>query len=342
MSRIFDALQRSGTEQSGIEYPDLISVVTEVFEAPREQRPIADLPTVSEPVTAQPAILRSIPVPPLPVQPFSDQPVAVQSVVAQPAVAQASSVQTTTTDPFTKEVTGDGPLAFPSLEVVPTTTSRLVFMTEPDSLAAEKFRFLGVRLRQLQQSRPLKKVLVTSTIPEEGKSTVSANLAGVLARRKQSVLLIEGDLRRPTLAQQFGLGTLAGLGEWLQSGRQTVANVYRLEGPDFWFMPAGNPPENPLELLQSGRLSYLMGQLSNLFDWIIVDSPPLLPLADTTVWARVTDGTLLVAREGKSEKKQLQRGLEALKKSDLLGVVLNGCIHPDHKSYYQRYAPTVK
>jgi capsular exopolysaccharide synthesis family protein len=167
-------------------------------------------------------------------------------------------------------------------------------------------------------------------------------LAGVLARRKQSVLLIEGDLRRPTLAQQFGLGTLTGLGEWLQSGRQTVANVYRLEGPDFWFMPAGNPPENPLELLQSGRLSYLMGQLSNLFDWIIVDSPPLLPLADTTVWARVTDGTLLVAREGKSEKKQLQRGLEVLKKSDLLGVVLNGCIHPDHKSYYQRYAPTVK
>jgi capsular exopolysaccharide synthesis family protein len=342
MSRIFDALQRSGTEQSGIEYPDLISMVTEVFEAPREQWPIADPPTAPEPAATQPAILRSIsvqsiPVPPIPVQPISDQPVAVQSVIVQP-----TDVQTTTTDPFTKEVTGDGPLAFPSLDVLPTTTSRLVFMTEPDSLAAEKFRFLGVRLRQLQQSRPLKKVLVTSTIPEEGKSTVSANLAGVLARRKQSVLLIEGDLRRPTLAQQFGLGRLAGLGEWLQSGRQTVANLYRLEGPDFWFMPAGNPPENPLELLQSGRLSYLMGQLSNLFDWIIVDSPPLLPLADTTVWARVTDGTLLVAREGKSEKKQLQRGLEALKKSDLLGVVLNGCIHPDHKSYYQRYLPTVK
>jgi capsular exopolysaccharide synthesis family protein len=337
MSRIFDALQRSGTEQSGVEYPDLISVVTEVFEAPREQRPIADPPTAPEPATAQAALLRSISVPPMSFQPVSDQPVAVQSADVQP-----SSVQTTTTDPFTKEVTGDGPLAFPSLEVVPTTTSRLVFMTEPDSLAAEKFRFLGVRLRQLQQSRPLKKVLVTSTIPEEGKSTVSANLAGVLARRKQSVLLIEGDLRRPTLAQQFGLGRLAGLGEWLQSGRQTVTNVYRLEGPDFWFLPAGNPPENPLELLQSGRLSYLMGQLSNLFDWIIVDSPPLLPLADTTVWARVTDGTLLVAREGKSEKKQLQRGLEALKKSDLLGVVLNGCIHPDHKSYYQRYSPTVK
>ena len=88
-----------------------------------------------------------------------------------------------------------------------------------------------------------------------------------------------------------------------------------------------------------GLLSQLMAQLANLFDWIVVDSPPLLPLADTTVWARLTDGTLLVAREGKSQKRQLQRGLEALKTSDLLGVVLNGCTHSDHESYYQRYAP---
>ncbi len=327
MSRIFDALQRSGTEQSGVEYPDLVSIVTEVFEAPREQRPIPEPAPTLEPVAALPAVV---------------PPISVQSIPGEPVADQPANVQTTTTEPFTKEVTGDGPVDFPSLEVSVLPTSRLVFLSEPDSLAAEKFRFLGVRLRQLQQSRPLKKVLVTSTIPEEGKSTVSANLAGVLARRKQSVLLIEGDLRRPTLAQQFGLGRLAGLGEWLQSGRQTVSNVYRLEGPNFWFMPAGNPPENPLELLQSGRLSYLMRQLADLFDWIIVDSPPLLPLADTTVWSRVTDGTLLVAREGKSEKKQLQRGLEVLKKSDLLGVVLNGCVHPDHKSYYQRYSPTTK
>ena len=107
-------------------------------------------------------------------------------------------------------------------------------------------------------------------------------------------------------------------------------------------MPAGNPPENALELLQSGRLSQLMTQFANFFDWIIVDSPPLLPLADTTVWARVTDGTLLVTREGKTQKAQLQRGLEALKKSDLLGVVLNGCSHPDHQSYYHQYAPAAK
>ncbi|MFZ0808662.1 MAG: hypothetical protein WAN03_20880, partial [Candidatus Sulfotelmatobacter sp.] len=82
--------------------------------------------------------------------------------------------------------------------------------------------------------------------------------------------------------------------------------------------------------------------LAGMFDWILVDSPPLLPLADTTVWARLTEGTLLVAREGKTERSQLMQGLEILKKSDLLGVVLNGCSHSDHKNYYQRYSPPTK
>jgi len=314
MSRIFDALQRSGTEQSGIEYPDMVSVITEVFEAPRG-RPSAGRATAD---STPPIQVREIQVPQVPMTTtMTEAPVEVTEQVTE----------------------NTAPAEFPSVQVSVATSSRLVFFTEPDSLAAEKFRFLAVRLRQLRQSRSLKKVLVTSTIPEEGKSLVSANLAGVLSRRMQKVLLLEGDLRRPILAQQFGLGRLAGLGEWLQSGLQTPSNIYHLGGPDFWLMPAGDPPANPLELMQSGRLSQLMGQLETLFDWIIVDSPPLLPLADTTVWARLTDGTLLVAREGKTEKASLQRGLEILKKSDLLGVVLNGCSGSDHESYYQRYSP---
>jgi len=102
-------------------------------------------------------------------------------------------------------------------------------------------------------------------------------------------------------------------------------------------MPAGTLPTNPLELMQSGSLSRLMGQLANMFDWIIVDSPPLLPLADTTVWARMTDGILLVVRQGKTQKSLLQRGLEMVKKSDLLGVVMNGCTDSNLTNYYQAY-----
>jgi capsular exopolysaccharide synthesis family protein len=218
--------------------------------------------------------------------------------------------------------------------------SRLVCLSDNESLAAEKFRFLSVRLRQIQQSRPLKKVLITSTIPEEGKSMVCANLAAVLARRKQQrTLLLEGDLRRPVLGARFGLGKLSGLTEWLKGDSQAMTSLYHLDGAGFWFLPAGHPAENPLELMQSGRLSSLIEQLTASFDWIIIDSPPVLPLADTSLWARLVDGVILVAREGVTQKRQLKRGLEALDQSKLLGMVLNSSTNSDHENYYQRYSP---
>ena len=278
MSRIFDALQRSGIEQTGVEYPDTMSVAVRVFEAEHKE-----------------------------------------------------------------ETPGINPADFPTIDVAIPANSRLVALSEPESLAAEKFRLLGVRLRQIQLGRPLKRLLVTSTIAEEGKSLISANLAAVLARRKnQKVLLIEGDLRRPSLSEQVGLAINNGLADWLRAETQSVSNIYRLDELGFWFMPAGHVPDNPPELLQSARLSLLMAQLSACFDWIIVDSPPLLPLADTTIWAKMTEGALLVVREGFTEKAPLQRGLELLKKSDILGVVLNACSDANHHNYYQRYVAGTK
>ncbi len=300
MSRIFDALQRSGVEQSGVEYPDIVSVATEVFEAPAKQ--------------AQQA-------------PQSSEAAPSMSDLVSRLVAQGSAEETA---PAT-------PSEFPSVGISPAPASRLVFLTDPDSLAAEKFRFLGVKLRQMQQNRPLKKLLITSTTAEEGKSLISANLAGVLGRRKQRVLLIEGDLRRPTLANRFGLGRMAGLGEWLKGERRQLSNIYYLENAGYWIMPAGEPLASPLEVMQSGRISELIGQVASRFDWILIDSPPLLPLADTTVWSRVSDGTLLVIRQGVAEKKSLERGLETLKTSELLGVVLNSCTETHH-SYYDHYS----
>jgi len=215
--------------------------------------------------------------------------------------------------------------------------SRLVSVGKEGSLGAEKFRFLAVRLRQLRHSRPLKKILITSSIPQEGKSTVSANLACTLARRKpQKTLLLEGDLRRPNIAAQFGLGKLPGLCEWL-SGESHSINIYRLESLGVWILPAGSTPQNPLELMQSGKLSPLMEQLEAWFDWIVIDSPPVLPLADTSLWSRLADGILLVTRKGTTEKQQLQRGLEAIDKSKLLGALVNSSANAAHSDYYQRY-----
>jgi capsular exopolysaccharide synthesis family protein len=225
------------------------------------------------------------------------------------------------------------------LPISPTADSKLVVLSKEESLAAEKFRFLAVRLRQLRQSRAVKKILITSSIPQEGKSTVSANLACTLARRKQhKTLLLEGDLRRPTVAQRFGLGPVPGLSEWLRGETESL-NIYRLQDLGLWVFPAGSAPENALELMQSGRLPALMEQLTEWFDWIVIDSPPILPLADTSIWARLADGVLLVTRKDVTEKKQLQRGLETIEKAKLLGAVVNGSTDTAHSDYYQRYAP---
>ena len=277
-----------------------------------------------------------------------DLPLAMQLTdeLLKPAEAESSQKKSEGFDPSrrAKQDFAVAPELDQSLPSVPVTIkpdARLVCLTEKDSLAAEKFRFLAVRLRQLQQTRAVKKLLVTSTIPEEGKSMISANLALSLARKKrQRVLLIEGDLRRPTLYKSFGLTRLPGASEWLKSGSNEVRNVYHIEEAGLWFLPAGSLPENPIELMQSGRLAELMEQLAVWFDWIVIDSPPVLPLADTSVWSRLADGILLVAREGTTRKRELQRGLDTLDHSKLLGLVLNSSDSTDQSNYYQRYGPT--
>lgn len=232
---------------------------------------------------------------------------------------------------------------FPQVNVSVRPGGRLFCLTQRDSLGAEKFRFLGVRLRQLQQNRTLKRILVTSTIPEEGKSTISANLACTLARkRQQKVLLLDGDLRRPSLNRLLGLNHLKGLSEYLQGAAAAQEPIYRLEEPGFWFIPAGTPPENPLDLMNSTRYNVLLQRLSEWFDWIVIDTPPVLPLADTSVWSKTADGILLVTREGTTRKRQLQRGLAALDTTKLLGVVINSTHSTEHDNYYQHYGPGAK
>jgi capsular exopolysaccharide synthesis family protein len=253
------------------------------------------------------------------------------------SVAPSPSFESFDTDPPAQSST-EGLERCPVLSVSIREESRLVSVAAEGSLGAEKFRFLAVRLRQLRQNRPLKKILITSTIPQEGKSTVAANLACTLGRRKpQKTLLLEGDLRRPNIMSRFGIGKIPGLCDWL-SGQTKSMNIYKLETLGIWILPAGAAPENPLELMQSGKLSPLMEQLEMWFDWIVIDSPPVLPLADASLWSRLADGVLLVTRKGITEKQQLERGVEAIEKSKLLGALVNGSSNVVHSDYYERYS----
>ncbi|HZQ21102.1 MAG TPA: CpsD/CapB family tyrosine-protein kinase [Terriglobales bacterium] len=321
MSHIFDALQKSAAERADIETPSPL-VATELLEA-TERKTAAERAKTAvidpEPNAEVMAALKLA----------VDVASAGRSVSLSP-VAETEPSKLDSVDQFSQ---------FQSLKVLVPPHSRLVCITEKDSLPAEKFRYLGVRLRQLQQSRPLKKLLITSTIPQEGKSTVAANLACALARRtQQKTLLIDGDLRRPTVAKLFGLGNIPGIGDWLRGERGPKDSIYSLEETGLWILPAGNVPRNPLELIQSSRLSVLMDQLTSWFDWIVIDSPPVLPLADTSIWMRLADGVLLVARQGGTEKKQLQRGLEAIDQKKLIGALLNSAASAESSDYYSHYA----
>jgi capsular exopolysaccharide synthesis family protein len=318
MSHIFDALERSEAERSGVD----LSGLTGATELLQRAEKLAALKWENSVLPEQLNVAKS------------ETLYATFPLVAPPEVADIHQVPAVTgpspagegLDPF---------LQFTPLRISLAPQSRLLSLTDSGSPTAEAFRLLGVRLRHLRRDRSLKKVLITSTIPQEGKSMIAGNLACALAlRAQQRVLLLEGDLRRPSLSQRFGIGRNPGICEYLQGERSLAASIYHLDNPNLWILPAGSAPSNALELLQSGRLTTLMDQLSVWFDWIIIDSPPVLPLADTSVWMRLSDGILLVTRQGTTEKRKLQRGLEALEAKKLIGALVNGSENASDSEYY--------
>jgi protein-tyrosine kinase len=213
---------------------------------------------------------------------------------------------------------------------------RMVTITDLDSLATEKFRLLRTRLCHLQNGSSLKKVVITSGAPAEGKTTVAANLAISLARHtSQKVLLLEGDLRHPAVTSKLGLGDLQGLREWFDSQQPLTEFIYQIEGHQLWLLPAGAPAGDALRILQSERFADAMNRLSGCFDWIIIDAPPLTPLADIHFWFQKADGVLLVIRDGVAQKETLVRGLVGLDAKKLLGVVHNDTLSAGRN--YQKY-----
>jgi capsular exopolysaccharide synthesis family protein len=223
------------------------------------------------------------------------------------------------------------------LHPVPTPEQRMVALAAPDSTGAEMFRVLGTRLAHLQKKRRLQKLLITSSTVDEGKSVVAVNLAFTLARRpNERTLLIEADLRRPSVSALLTSSHLPGISEWNDGKMALEDSLYQVRDLPLWFLPAGKPMDEPLHLLESGKFAKMLETISSSFDWVLLDATPILPMADSTSLSRLCDGVLVVVRDGFTRRKILNKALDCIEKSKLLGTVFNqaSMLNIDYDHYY--------
>jgi capsular exopolysaccharide synthesis family protein len=200
----------------------------------------------------------------------------------------------------------------------------LVAGLAPKSPAAEQYRQLRTRLGHSEGAQNLRSVLVTSPQKGEGKSITAANLALTMAQElHRKVVIVEADLRKPSLQHLFGLPSGPGLTDYLAGAADLESVMQFLPAYQLTVIAAGTSPANPAELLGSTAMRRMLDQLRSRFDRVILDTPPVLPLADVAVLAPMVDGALLVVRAGVTPKPAIENALRAFDSSRLLGVVLN-------------------
>ena len=218
----------------------------------------------------------------------------------------------------------------------------MLFMNGDDAKrGTEEFRTLRSRLYHMREKMNLKKLLVTSALPKEGKSFTSSNLAQVIVRQHgRRVLLIDADLRGPRLHLMLGTSAGPGLSDYLQGKSDEISIMQRGPMENLFFIPSGTEIEDPAELVGNGKLRLLMQRLEPLFDWIIVDSPPAIPVSDASVLAKACDGVLMVVRSNATPSDIARKARMEFPDQALVGVVLNGIsdeVVPYARYYYETY-----
>jgi len=216
---------------------------------------------------------------------------------------------------------------------------RLVGSITSQPLLVEQFRSLAATLHQAQGGQPLKSILVTSASPGDGKTHVAVNLALTLSDSYgRRVLLIDADLRRPSLHQLFKVPNTRGLGEALRAPMDEKVPTVRI-GQTLTLLPGGRPDKNPLGGLSSERMKRIVANAASLFDWVIVDSPPVGLLADARLVSETVDGAILVVRAGVTRFPDLEAAADAIGHERILGLVLNA-VNPSEipgVSHYRHY-----
>jgi len=203
-------------------------------------------------------------------------------------------------------------------------STTMLFFGPNDYEAQETFRTLRSRLYQIREKQPLKKIMITSAMGNEGKSFVAANLAQVLVQQQgQKVLLIDADLRNPQLHVALGTSPAPGFTDYLMGKSEEFAVLQRGPMEGLFFLPGGRVVASPLELIASGRLNTLLDRMEPIFDWIIIDSSPAVQVSDAGQLATNCDGVLMVVRSDATPFDWAQRARDEFPRGKIIGVVLN-------------------
>jgi protein-tyrosine kinase len=289
---------------------------------------------------AQPSFAMSAAEPPLTTT-------AEESPAAVPAGMPAAGAPLTSAMPsFASPFGLDALLArCPQLQWRPDEKTMLFFNGDDSARGTEEFRTLRSRLYHTREKMTLKKILVTSALPKEGKSFTAANLAQVMVRQHgRRILLIDGDLRGPRLHAMLGTTVSPGLSDYLQGGNDEFSIMQRGPMENLFFIASGQQISDPAELVANGRLKFLLQRVEALFDWIIIDSPPAVPVSDASVLAKACDGVLMVVRSNVTPVDMARRAREEFPDQSLVGVVLNGTDRestPYSRYYYEAYVKNV-
>lgn len=206
---------------------------------------------------------------------------------------------------------------------------------EPKSIAAESYRTLRTNLQYSSFDEEYKVIVVTSSEPGEGKSTTAGNLALSISQGDKKVVLIDCDLRKPSLHKKFGLSNTVGLSDVIV-GKESVSVVGHRYNNNLTVLTSGKIPPNPAEMLGSKSMKALIEALKKVFDYVILDTPPVQAVADAQILSTRADGTLIVVRAEKTKKDSVLNAVNLLKKvnANIIGTILNGMDTKKNDYYY--------